>query len=208
MNPRRLVASSSILSLVILLSLGCGADESGPGPEAAKTSSAPESPAERPATVEGLEDEVAPADASFPASIAGDSGQAQAGSTDEAGEGMRVTGLRLLPQNGYDRVIVDLSTNGVSSWTAQYSEASTAMGEPVVVAGDSFLRLSLFTRNSSTEPVATVLGEAGVVAEVRSTGSSGGYEEVLIGVRGAPAPFRSFGLTDPGRVVIDIRPAA
>jgi hypothetical protein len=206
--PRRLAAGLSVLSLVTLLSVGCVTDRSAPRSEAANTSSAPESSAEPPVTVEGLEDEAAPADASFPASTADDSGEQQRGATAETGDDMLVTGLRLVPQNGYDRVIVDLNTHGISSWTARYTEASTPAGDPVAVAGDSFLRLGLFTQNSSAEPVAAVLGESGVVAEVRSTGALGGYQEVLIGVRGAPAPFRTFGLTDPGRIVVDIRPAA
>ncbi len=208
MYRRRLTASLSILSLATLLSAGCGGDEPAPRSAAAATSSPPVVSAAPPATVEGLEDEAPPPDASFPASTADDGGEAQPGSTADTGADMLVTGLRLLPQNGYDRLIVDLSTTGVPSWTARYSEASTAAGDPVAVTGDSFLRLGLFTENSSAEPVATVLGESGVVAEVRSTGSMGGYQEVLIGVRGAPAPFRTFGLTDPGRIVIDIRPAA
>jgi hypothetical protein len=203
----RLTVSLSILSLTALLSAGCGTDESAPRSEAATTSSSPVTSAAPPATVEGLEDEVAPPDASFPASTADDSGEEQRSSTAGTSEDMLVTGIRLLPQNGYDRLIVDLNTNGISPWTARYSDASTPAGDPVAVAGDSFLRLGLFTNNSSAEPVAAVLGESGVVAEVRSTGSLGGYQEVLIGVRGAPAPFRTFGLTDPGRIVIDIRPA-
>jgi hypothetical protein len=207
MYRRRLTASLSILSLATLLSTGCGSDDPAPRRQAAATSSPPVVSAEPPVTVEGMEDEAAPPDASFPASIADDGGEEQRGSTTETSDDMLVTGIRLLPQNGYDRLIVDLNTNGVPFWTARYSEASTAAGDPVAVAGNSFLRLGLFTENSSAEPVATVLGE-GVVAEARSTGSLGGYQEVLIGVRGAPAPFRTFALTDPGRIVVDIRPAA
>jgi hypothetical protein len=196
------------LTLVTLLS-GCGDDTT---PTAARSSattssSAPVTSDAPPATVEGLEDEVPPADAAFPASIADDSGEEQTGSTPDSGDDMLITGLRLLPQNGYDRLIVDLNTSGIPFWTARYTEASTAAGDPIEVAGDSYLRLGLFTENSSAEPVPVVVGESGVVAEVRSTGSLGGYQEVLIGVHGAPAPFRTFGLTDPGRIVVDIRPA-
>jgi hypothetical protein len=207
MYRRRLTAGLSILSLATLLAAGCGSDDPAPRRQAATSSSPPAVSAEPPVTVEGIEDEAAPPDASFPASIADDGGEEQRGSTEETSDDMLVTGIRLLPQNGYDRLIVDLNTNGVPFWTARYSEASTAAGDPVAVAGNSFLRLGLFTENSSAEPVATVLGE-GVVAEARSTGSLGGYQEVLIGVRGAPAPFRTFALTDPGRIVVDIRPAA
>jgi hypothetical protein len=192
------------LTLVALLSAGCGDDEP-PSVSAATTSSAPVTSTPPPITGGGGEDEVPPPDPGFPASVADDSGEEQPGSTADTGEDMQITGLRLLPQNGYDRLIVDLNTSGIPFWTARYTDASTAAGDPVQVAGDSFLRLGLFTENSSAEPVPTVLGESGIVAEVRSTGSLGGYQEVLIGVRGAAAPFRTFGLTDPGRIVVDIR---
>ena len=47
----------------------------------------------------------------------------------------------------------------------------------------------------------------GPVAEAKTTGFFEGTEEVLIGMRGGEVPFRAFALTDPGRIVIDIRPA-
>lgn len=207
MYRRRLLTSLGALSLATLSFTGCGSDQAVPRSEAA-ASSVPVVSVDPPATVGGLEDEAPPPDASFPASIADDGGEEQRGSTAESGQDMLVTGLRLMAQNGYDRVIVDLNTSGIPSWTARYSQVSTAAGDTGAVAGDSFLRLGLFTENSVAEPVAAVLGESGVVAEVRSTGSLGGYQEILIGVRGTPGPFRTFGLTDPGRIVIDIRPAA
>jgi hypothetical protein len=154
------------------------------------------------------EAEEAPGDASFPASIADDSGPAQAGAAKDPAGTMKVTGLRLTPQNGYDRLVIDFSTAGVPDWRAQYTEASGPIGTAVTIAGDAFLRVSLFTQAKSditTESISAA--GAGVVAEARSTGFSAGYEEVLIGVRGGAAPFRAFTLTDPGRIVVDIRPA-
>jgi hypothetical protein len=208
MHRRRLTPGLGAVSLtlLVLVTTGCSEDAP-PARNAADTATTTVTSPPPPVTVEGREDEAPPPDAGFPASIADDSGEPVAGATDDADEDMVITGLRLLPQNGYDRLIVDLNTSGVPFWTARYTEASTPAGDPVEVAGDSFLRLGLFTENSSAEPVATVLGESGVVVEVRSTGSLAGYQEVLIGVRGAAAPFRTFGLTDPGRIVVDIRPA-
>jgi hypothetical protein len=209
MHPRRRSAGLSVLtvSALVLLTAGCGDDEPASRTASEETSTATSTSAPPPATVEGLEDEAAPPDAGFPASIADDGGEPMAGATDDAPGDMMIIGVRLLPQNGYDRLIVDLNTAGVPFWTARYTEASTPAGDPVAVAGDAFLRLGLFTENSSADAVAAVLGESGVVAEVRPTGSLAGYQEVLIGVRGAPAPFRTFGLTDPGRIVVDIKPA-
>jgi hypothetical protein len=40
---------------------------------------------------------------------------------------------------------------------------------------------------------------------VLTTGYFEGSEEVLIGVTGGQMPFRAFALTDPCRIVIDVR---
>jgi hypothetical protein len=45
----------------------------------------------------------------------------------------------------------------------------------------------------------------GLIAQARTTGFFEGYEEVLVGVVGGELPFRAFALTDPGRIVIDLR---
>jgi len=46
---------------------------------------------------------------------------------------------------------------------------------------------------------------SGVVEQARVTGLFEGSAEVLIGVQGSRRPFRAFALTDPGRIVIDVR---
>jgi len=155
-----------------------------------------------------VEQEDAPVDASFPASLGDDSGAARAGAAADPSGQMKITGLRLTPHNGYDRLVIDLSTQGVPDWTAQYSQASGSVGGTVAVAGDAFLRVSLFTdADAGIETASLSAAGSAVVAEARSTGFSAGYEEVLIGVRGGAAPFRAFTLTDPGRIVVDIRAA-
>jgi hypothetical protein len=44
----------------------------------------------------------------------------------------------------------------------------------------------------------------GPIAETLTVGAAGGYEEVLIGVRGGQLPFTVEVLTDPGRLVVAI----
>lgn len=196
--------------LTVALLAGCSSGTDGAASSSTRaTVGATTSSASPPPPMAGVtEAEEAPGDASFPASIADDSGSAQAGAAKDPAGTMKVTGLRLTPQNGYDRLVIDVSTAGVPDWRAQYTEASGPIGTSVTIAGDAFLRVSLFTQaksNITTESISAA--GAGVVAEARSTGFSAGYEEVLIGVRGAAAPFRAFTLTDPGRIVVDIRPA-
>jgi hypothetical protein len=208
MRERRRAVGLGVLSLTLVsvLSTGCaGEDPPAPAAAAGSSSVAPAPPGP-PVTERGTEDEAPPPDAQFPASISDDSGEELSGGSTGIDDGTAVTGVRLMPQNGYDRVVVDLDTGGTPAWTARYTVEATAVGDPVPVAGEAFLRIGLYTESSSAGPVAAVLGESGPVSEIRSTGSVGGYQEVLIGVRGAPAPFRAFALTDPGRIVIDLRP--
>jgi hypothetical protein len=150
-------------------------------------------------------DEQLPDDGSFPAHTGGDGGPAQAGSDDPAGR-MRVAGLRLNGHEGYARLVVDLSGGGVPEWTVGYSQASRPGGGPVNISGDAFLRVRLRTqaepRGQSTSQVSA---SPGPIAGAKTTGFFEGYEEVLIGIRGGERPFRAFALTDPGRIVIDVR---
>ncbi len=198
----------ALLALVLcaLVSTACSSGETATSAQQGTATPTASTTEQVPATVEGREDEVAPPDASFPASVADDSGDPVAGTSAGSDDEVFVTGIRLTPQNGYDRLVLDLNASGVPFWTARYTEASTPSGDPVEVAGDAWLRIGLFTQSSSDQDVVPVTAD-GTVAEVRVTGSFGGYQEVLIGVRGGAAPFRAFTLTDPGRLVVDIRPA-
>lgn len=150
-------------------------------------------------------DERPPEDPSFPADTDADGGPAQRGSGDTTPAAVRVTGFRYTTQNGYVRLVVDLSGSGVPEWSIGYSAATTPGGGPADIAGDAFLRLQLraqaapsgrSTTNISTSP--------GPIAQVRTMGFFEGTEEVLIGIRGSERPFRAFALTDPGRIVVDV----
>jgi hypothetical protein len=46
---------------------------------------------------------------------------------------------------------------------------------------------------------------SGTIAEAKTTGFFEGSEEVLVGIRGGVKPFAAFTLTDPGRIVIDVK---
>jgi hypothetical protein len=86
-----------------------------------------------------------------------------------------------------------------------YSDATGPDGEPLDVAGDAFLRVRIRSDaaaggyGSSRSSVSL-----GPVAETRTLGAAGGYEEVLIGVRGGERPFTVEPLTDPGRIVVAV----
>ena len=192
--------------LTVVLTAGCSGNDDTSAPATSTAAGVPSSSSSPRVTV-APEQEQAPPDASFPASIADDSGPAQDGAGGNPDD-MHVIGIRLTPQNGYERLVIDLNSSGVPEWTARYTEASGVGGGPVQISGDTFLRLGLFTqaRRGDQQPV-MIASDSGLVAEAENTGFGDGYEEVLIGLRGGQAPFRAFTLTDPGRIVIDLRPA-
>jgi hypothetical protein len=152
-------------------------------------------------------DEQLPDGGSFPADTGDDGGPAQPGSNSDPAGRTRVEGLRLTTHGGFTRLVVDLSSSGVPEWKVGYSDASGPDGRPVDIAGDAFLRLQVKTEAApggrATSDVST---SPGALAQARTTGFFEGYEEVLIGMREGERPFRAFALTDPGRIVIDVRP--
>jgi hypothetical protein len=119
---------------------------------------------------------------------------------------MRVSRLRYSTEQGYTRLVIDLNTAGVPAWTARYTEASGPGGGPVDIQGDAFLRVALQTQaDPGGQGQSDMKVSPGPIAEAKTTGFFEGYEEVLIGIRGGEMPFRAFALTDPGRIVIDVR---
>ena len=66
-------------------------------------------------------------------------------------------------------------------------------------------RCSLMTdAEPGVQTTSSVTG-SGLIAQAKTTGFFEGYEEVLTGITGGRLPFRAFALTDPGRIVIDVR---
>jgi hypothetical protein len=212
MQLRRRIAAI-VVAVPLLLATGCtGGDDDEPEASATSTSS----PSSAPTTPKSPEtstpaaptDEEPPCDANFPADTSDDGGPAEPGATtDPSGQGGGVA-IRLATHEGYDRLVLDLNTAGVPAWNVGYGEASGPGGGPVEIEGDAFLRVSLQTGSEpSGQGQSRVKTAPGPIAEVVTTGFFEGSEEVLIGVRGGEAPFRAFALTDPGRIVIDVRSA-
>jgi hypothetical protein len=141
---------------------------------------------------------------SFPADTAPDGGPAQAGSG-SGGTGPANVSLRLDTHPGYGRVVVVLDTPGVPAWTVAYSDKTGPGGGPVTIAGDAFLRVVLKTGGQPSGQGSSSVTASGIIAGVRTLGAFEGSQEVLIGVAGGQLPFRAVALTDPGRIVIDVR---
>jgi hypothetical protein len=202
--------ASLLLAVPLLLSAGCtGSDDPKSGASSRSSSAARTTTPESTPTSAGASptDEDAPPQPNFPADTSPDGGPAQAGSAADPAGRTHVSGIRSASHQGYTRLVIDLSSTGVPAWTVRYTEASGPGGGPVDIEGDAFLRVSVQT---GAEPTGQGQSDSkispGPVAEAKTTGYFEGSEEVLIGTRGGQVPFRAFALTDPGRIVIDVRP--
>lgn len=133
-----------------------------------------------------------------------------------SGRVLAVTGVRVAAQPGYDRVVLDLAADpgATAGWRVAYVEAPTAdgSGAPLQVAGSAYLQV-VVTGLDWTDPEAQRLSYAG--GAVTPTGTAlvrqvvpgtvfEGDGQFVIGTA-ARAPFRVFRLSDPARVVVDVR---
>jgi hypothetical protein len=133
----------------------------------------------------------------------GQEGQAQPGTGDDPAGSAHITGLDSGSDGTSVRLVVNLSGSGVPEWTVGYSQATGPDGQPVDIAGDAFLRIRIRSGGNSFNQGSSQFSiSPGPVAEARTLGAAGGYEDVLIGVRGGEQPFTAEALTDPGRLVV------
>lgn len=172
-----------------------------PGPAATAT---PGAPARTSSPDPGTPGPEPGPDPSFPADTSPDGGPAQGGS-DAGATGPVSVSLRMDTHATYGRVVVVLNTPGVPEWTVAYSDKTGSGGGPVDIAGDAFLRVALKTGGRPSGQGSSSVTASGIIAGVRTLGFFEGSQEVLIGVSGGQLPFRAFALTDPGRIVIDVR---
>jgi hypothetical protein len=212
LNQRRPLPPLLVV-LPLLLSAGCtggggtASSATSSSTAAARTTTPQSSPTSAGASSSPT-DEEAPTDTRFTADTSPDGGPAQAGSEADPAGRTHVSGIRISSRQGYTRLVVDLTSHGVPAWTARYTEASGPGGGPVRIEGKAFLRVTLQTgADPGNQGQSDTRVSPGPVAEARTTGFFEGSEEVLVGMRDGETPFRAFALTDPGRIVIDVRPA-
>lgn len=206
---RRLLAVVPVSALVLLS--GCGdpaTQESGSASTtsaAATGTSAPAPSTGAPATSdpEGVTD--APA---FPADTAPDTGDGVAGQGPTV-----VTALRVGDQDGFDRVVFELSGTAAPGWDVAYVDAPTAEGSgaPLDVPGTAYLRVLLTgVTNPYEAPEVTEVPRGGVAGP--GAGSVAGvfydstYEGQALAYLGLTAekPFRVYALENPSRLVVDV----
>ncbi|MDO5740825.1 MAG: AMIN domain-containing protein [Ornithinimicrobium sp.] len=122
--------------------------------------------------------------------------------------------VRLGLQDGYDRVVLDMSGTGQAGWIVKYVEAPglDGSGDPVDLVGDFTLQISAQGMaypepgNTAYDPGFLMVdgGELQQVTQVLRAAPFEGQVQVFIGTQ-TQAPFRVFWLSEPERLVIDIQ---
>lgn len=133
-----------------------------------------------------------------------------------SGNGLGLTGVRTARHPGYDRVVFDLAGTGTPGWRAEYTTSPTheGSGEPMTIKGQVFLQVVLRGVGLPYDTGVTPFGDD--TTRVPGTGTEGvveiapggvfeGEQQAFISLTGATRPFRVFSLTNPARVVVDVR---
>ncbi|AEG44832.1 hypothetical protein [Isoptericola variabilis] len=127
---------------------------------------------------------------------------------------LTVTDVRVGAHDGFDRVVFDLGGSGTPGWRVEYVDEAVddGSGNPVDVDGDAILQVVISGTAMPDDsgvpeydggPVDPDGTEA--VEEVVYRFWFEGYSTAFIGVDGERRPFRVFALSDPARVVVDVR---
>lgn len=176
---------------------------SSPVPEPTPTSTVPDSSPE-PTPTSAVPDSSAEPTPAFVADTETQQAPGGAGS-------LTVTGMRTAQQDGYERVVFELSGDpgDLPGFFVGYlgGPAADPSGEPLDVDGEALL--TAFVRGVATpgaapqEVVGSVAGGGGAVQEVQAGPIFEGQHQFVIGLD-AERPFRVRVLDGPPRVVVDI----
>jgi hypothetical protein len=168
----------------------------------------------------------APAETSEPAGATGD-GSSDAPwfpgnerpDTADASADSRVTvrDIRIGRQDGFDRVVFEVGGTGTPGWDVRYVDGAVSQGsgEPVEVAGDAVLQVSVTGAGYPYDtgvaewagPDPLSVADAEVVTEVAFDATFEGTTVAFVGTA-ARSPFRVYLLEGPARVVVEIADAS
>jgi hypothetical protein len=200
------VLLSALLAPVLLA--GCGGDDAAER-AASATLSAEESGGGAVSAPDDEEDaaDAAAATATFPADAEPDTEPASADAQ------VTVSDIRIGRHDGFDRVVFEVGGTGTPGWDVRYvdSPASQGSGEPIDVAGDAVLQVTV---TGAGYPYATGVEEYSgpnpltadgteTVTEVAFDATFEGTTVAFVGT-GTQAPFRVYLLENPARVVLEV----
>jgi hypothetical protein len=217
----RTTAAPALLTLVLLVgTAGCTAESPDDADQTSEpTSAAPDEPSPSGPTRSTTPDASTspdPASSSEPSASPFKADTRPDDGGHGSGNGLGVTGVRAAQHPGYDRVVFDLGGRGTPGWRVEYVARPRAegSGKPVRLKGTAFLQVVLrgvgLPFDTGIEPYgdsSTRVPGTGTkgVAEIAPGGVFEGEQQAFIGLTGTKRPFRAFALTDPARVVIDVR---
>jgi hypothetical protein len=143
----------------------------------------------------------------FPADIRPDTGQASAGARGT------ITDIRIGHHDGFDRVVFEFHGTGTPGWTVKYVPLASAQGSgnPIHLEGRAILSVALTGVGYPTDtgiaefPRGLVTGpDTDVVVQAFFNGTFEGVSQAFVATT-AQRPFRVYLLTDPARVVLEVR---
>jgi hypothetical protein len=202
--------------LVAGLLVACGvddADDDAAAPDPATEQPPEPAPEPEPEPAPEPEPEPAPTDEEDDSPFEGTTGPS---SEEAAGFGLSPVDLRFAERSGFDRVVLDLvgDDDAQPGWDAEYTDDPRfdGRGNEVDIEGSPVLSVSasgiqLPTEEGAREyegPERVTPASSGVVAEVVRGTLFEGRQQVFVGVR-SEQPYRVFRLSDPTRLVIDVR---
>ena len=133
-----------------------------------------------------------------------------------SGNELGLTGVRTTHEPGYDRVVFELGGSGTPGWRVEYTShpVQDGSGDPVELPGTTYLSVILrglglpfdtglepFGDDTTRVPGTSSKG----IVEIAPGGVFEGDQQAYVGLTGPRRPFRVFTLTDPARVVVDVR---
>jgi hypothetical protein len=212
----RTAAPAALLALALLAS-GCGGSGSTANdavePSGDASSSAPPSTDPGPTDPSSTASESdAPTATATPESFPGglttrDGGQG-------SGNGLGLAGVRVGAHEGYDRVVFELGGTGTPGYRVEYVDQPVAdgSGDSVPLKGTAYLQVVLRGLGMPEDTGVPAYGTyktrvrgAGGIAEVAPGSVFEGEQQAFIGLTGGRRPFRVSVLSDPARVVVDVR---
>ena len=155
----------------------------------------------------GTADDGATAVPSFPGDAEPDTAEASADAR------VTVSDIRVGGHDGFDRVVLEVGGEGTPGWDVRYVDqpSSQGKGDPVEVAGDAVLQLTLtgagYPYDTGVEEYSAAAPltapDTGAVTEVVFDATYEGTTVTFVGTT-TRAPFRVYLLEAPTRVVLEV----
>ena len=122
-------------------------------------------------------------------------------------------GIRAARNEGFDRVVFEFGGSEVPGYLLEYVDQPVRQcgsGNPITIAGDGWLQLRLTPARAHTDAGSPTIAnrerslDLPIIRELEIGCDFEGHVEWVIGTS-SPNEYRVFDLTDPARLVIDIR---